>query len=220
MKIENLNVSYAENKVFENFNLDINSGEITCILGPSGAGKTTLLNAISGLISSDIEKVKTSYVFQEPSLINAISVYKNLALVCDSEKEILSLLDKVSLLDKKDEKPCNLSGGERQRVNLARAVLYNGDIWLFDEPFSSLDIKLKLSLYSLFLSLWEKDKKPCVFVTHDIEEALLIAGRIIVLDGGKITLDLKIDKPYPRSYGGLDSERKILLSALTNAFQN
>ncbi len=214
MKIENLNVSYADNKVFENFNLDINSGEITCVLGPSGAGKTTLLNAISGLISSDIKKVKTSYVFQEPSLINAISVYKNLALVCDCEKEILSLLEKVSLLDKKNEKPCNLSGGEKQRVNLARAVLFNGDIWLFDEPFSSLDIKLKLSLYRLFLSLWERDKKPCIFVTHDIEEALLIAGRIIVLDDGKITLDMKVDKPYPREYGALDSERKILLSAI------
>ncbi len=218
MKIENLSVFYLDNKVFENFNLEINDCEITCVLGCSGAGKTTLLNAVAGVIDSDIKKVKTSYVFQEPNLVNAITVYKNLELVNSSQESILSSLEKVGILDKGNAYPLTLSGGEKQRVNLARAILYNGDIWLLDEPFSSLDIKLKLELYNLFISLWEKDKKPCVFVTHDIEDALMLAGRIVVLDNGKITLDMKVDKPYPRKYGEQGEERKILLSHLI-AFQ-
>ena len=146
MKIENLTVSYPDKRVFENFNVDINGGEITCVLGPSGVGKTTLLNAISGVIESDIEKVSASYVFQEPNLVNAITVYDNLKLVCDDGDKIINALDTVGLLDKKTCYPETLSGGEKQRVNLARAILYGGDIWLLDEPFSSLDIKLKLEL--------------------------------------------------------------------------
>lgn len=216
MKIENLTVSYPDKRVFENFNVDINGGEITCVLGPSGVGKTTLLNAISGVIESDIEKVSASYVFQEPNLVNAITVYDNLKLVCDDGDKIINALDTVGLLDKKTCYPETLSGGEKQRVNLARAILYGGDIWLLDEPFSSLDIKLKLELYNLFVSLWEKDKKPCVFVTHDIDEALIFAGRIVVLDGSKITLDIKIEKAYPRKLEELAKERNILFSALTN----
>lgn len=215
MKIQNLNVSYSDKKVFENFNLDIKDGEITCVLGPSGAGKTTLLNAIANLIPSGIEKVKTAYVFQEPRLVNAVTVYQNLKLVTDDENSILTALKKVGLEDKKGAYPSRLSGGEKQRINLARALVSGGDVWLLDEPFSSLDVKLKLELYDLFISLWETEKKPCVFVTHDIEEALMLAGRIVVIKGGKITLDIKIESPYPREYGSLGKERKTLLSNLT-----
>ena len=215
MKIENLNVSYGENKVFENFNFEFNRGEITCILGSSGAGKTTLLNALSGFIKSNIENLKTSYVFQEPNLVNAITVYDNLKLICDDENCIISALDSVGLKDKKRAYPLTLSGGEKQRLNLARAMLYDGDVWLLDEPFSSLDIKLKKQLSNLFFSVWDKDKKPCLFVTHDVEVAMMLAGRIVVLDGGKITLDIKVSYPYPREYGKDSEERKTLLCALT-----
>ena len=216
MRIENLTVKFNDKTVLNNLSLTVNGGEITCVLGSSGVGKTTLLKSVAGLISyeGEIERETTSYVFQEPRLIEGVSVYKNLKLISDSEEDILRVLKTVRLEDKKYSYPKTLSGGEKQRVNLARAFLYPSKVALLDEPFSSLDVKLKIELLNDFINLWKREKKPVLFVTHDIEEALMVAGRIIVLKDGKISLDIKIQGDYPREYSTDNEKRKLLLSAL------
>ncbi len=188
MKIENLSVSYGNVKVFENFSIEINSGEITCILGKSGVGKTTLLKYIGGLL--DGQKTapfenKVSFVFQAPSLIENSSVKNNLLLVKNDLQEVEKGLEKVGLFDKINQKCSKLSLGEKQRVNLLRAFLHGGEVTLLDEPFSALDLSTKQSVASLFCNLY-KGGKTAVIVTHDVEEAVSIADRIIVLGKNQV----------------------------------
>jgi ABC-type nitrate/sulfonate/bicarbonate transport system ATPase subunit len=216
VKIENLTVRYGENVVLNGINLDVLDGEITCVLGSSGVGKTSLLKAVSKLIKYEgfIEDKSVSFVFQSPALIDGITLFQNLKLVCNDEEKIEKGLIDFSLLDKKDCYPKTLSGGEKQRVNLLRAFLSSGEVTLLDEPFSSLDIKTKISIINYFISAWQKDKKATLFVTHDIDEALAVAGRIIILKDGVVALDMKIDSDYPREYFGDSDKRKMLLSHL------
>jgi ABC-type nitrate/sulfonate/bicarbonate transport system ATPase subunit len=216
VKIENLTVRYGENVVLNGINLDVLDGEITCVLGSSGVGKTSLLKAVSKLIKYEgfIEDKSVSFVFQSPALIDGITLFQNLKLVCNDEEKIEKGLIDFSLLDKKYCYPKTLSGGEKQRVNLLRAFLSGGEVTLLDEPFSSLDIKTKILLINYFISAWQKDKKATLFVTHDIDEALAVAGRIIILKDGVVALDMKIDSDYPREYFGDSDKRKMLLSHL------
>lgn len=115
-----------------------------------------------------------------------LTVLNNLKLVCKDEEKITEMLKAVGIGDKINEYPNRLSGGQAQRVSLIRAFLYESDVILMDEPFSSLDLKLKKRIYDLFFSLWQKDGRTVVMVTHNIDEALLIGDRIVVMDGGKI----------------------------------
>ncbi len=210
MKIENLTVKYGSKVVFSNFNLDIIDGEITCILGNSGVGKTTLIDYI---VSKSIEEdKKVSIAFQEPRLFEHLTVYENLSLLGRCEKEISSVLEKLGIGKNAYSYPNKLSGGERQRVNLARALLSDSDILLLDEPFFSLDVKLKISLIKLLLE--EKQGKTIVFVTHDIDEALMLSNRIILIKNGEIALDFAVTEPLKnREYGKLYKEREALLNA-------
>lgn len=196
MKVENLTKKYGENVVFENFSIDIEEGKITCILGESGSGKTTLLNCIARLTdySGNIPELKCSYVFQEHRLVPCLTVYKNLSLVCPDDDKIDKILKDLHIDGKRDEYPANLSGGQAQRVSLARALLYGGDIMLLDEPFSSFDLKLKKEVLSQFKALQADLKFTAVFVTHDIDEALELGARIVVIKGGKAVLDGKISE--------------------------
>lgn len=115
-----------------------------------------------------------------------LTVLNNLKLVCKDEEKITEMLKAVGIGDKINEYPNRLSGGQAQRVSLIRAFLYESDVILMDEPFSSLDLKLKKCIYDLFFSLWQKDGRTVVMVTHNIDEALLIGDRIVVMDGGQI----------------------------------
>ena len=188
IEIKNFSKSYSRNTVYENFNLTLNDGEITCILGESGSGKTTLLNAIAKLTEygGSITNVKCSYIFQQPRLVPNLTVRGNLRLVCKDENKIFQMLEKVGLSDKAESYPVQLSGGQAQRVSVARAFLYAGDVILMDEPFSSLDLKLKKRIMDLFFEIWGSDERTAVFVTHDVDEAVCIAKRILVLDKGRI----------------------------------
>ncbi|MBO7215070.1 MAG: ABC transporter ATP-binding protein [Clostridia bacterium] len=216
MEIKNLTACYGDKKVIDNLSINFEDGQISCVLGASGVGKTTLLNCIANLknYQGEIESKTVSYVFQQPRLIGGITVYKNLELVGISHRDIISGLEKVNLLDKKDCYPHSLSGGEKQRINFLRAISYPSQVVIMDEPFSSLDLKLKLCLISDFLSLWKESKKTVIFVTHDVDEALMLANRVIVMSEQKVALDLKVDAPYPREYLQNEKERKILLSAI------
>ncbi len=193
MRISNLSVSYGAVAVYSGFNLDIEEKSITCILGESGCGKTTLLNAIAGLVlfSGEITPAKISYVFQTPRLVPNLTVIDNLKLIGAEEGAAKDMLNGVGLQEKIYAYPKTLSGGEEQRVALCRAFLYPADMLLMDEPFSSLDLKSKLSVMRLFVGLCKKSGRGALFVTHDIDEALYLADRIIVLGGGKILADMQ-----------------------------
>lgn len=211
IEIKNLCKSYGNLTVYYNFNLGIEEGKVTCILGESGSGKTTLLNCIARLtdFKGEIPNLKCSYVFQSPRLVPNLTVYKNLSLVLNDGAKITEILQKVRLTDKANEYPCNLSGGQAQRVGLARAFLVKSDIILLDEPFASLDLKLKTEMERLFFEIRQTDSRTALFVTHDIDEAITVADRVIVLKNGAAVFDCK---------RGEDAEalRKALINALIN----
>ena len=210
MKIENFNVQYGNRVIFSNFDLEISEGEVTCILGNSGVGKTTLINHIA--FNAQRENKKVAVAFQEPRLFEHLTVLENLKLIGYNEKEICAVLEKIGLEKNVHSYPNKLSGGEKQRVNFARAFLNDCDVLLLDEPFFSLDVKLKLRLITLLIK--EKPNKTIVFVTHDIDEALMLSNRIILLKEGNIALDYTVKKDVQdRQYGKMTKEREILLNA-------
>lgn len=181
---------YGDKTVYKNFSLSVAEGKITCILGESGSGKTTLLNCVAGLspFVGEIPALKCSCVFQTPRLVPNLTVIGNLRLVCNDENLILKTLDDLHLSDKKDAYPKTLSGGQAQRVALARALVYGGEIMLLDEPFSSLDLKLKMEISALFKNLQRQKNITSLFVTHDADEALSLGDEIIVIKNGAIIL--------------------------------
>ncbi len=181
---------YGDKTVYKNFSLSVAEGKITCILGESGSGKTTLLNCVAGLspFVGEIPALKCSCVFQTPRLVPNLTVLGNLRLVCNDENLILKTLDDLHLSDKKDAYPKTLSGGQAQRVALARALVYGGEIMLLDEPFSSLDLKLKMEISALFKNLQRQKNITSLFVTHDADEALSLGDEIIVIKNGAIIL--------------------------------
>lgn len=215
IEIKNLSMSYSNVPIYENFNLSLEEGKITCFLGPSGCGKTTLLNAIAGLTKceGDIPKLKCSYIFQTPQLVPSLTVLGNLLLVCKDEQKIYDMLRRVGLEEKANSYPINLSGGEAQRVAIARAFLYKSDILLMDEPLASLDLKMKKQIIELFFEIWKEDGRTVLAVTHDVDEAAAIAQRILVLSEGQIVSDFVPETPVPRTLyeGGYLRERLINL---------
>ena len=232
INIKNLNIKYGQNPIFENFNLSIKENKITCILGESGVGKTTLLNAIANTIeySGIIENIKKiSFIFQEDRLIPHISVYKNLELVLLNDfkdkkirrQKIEEILDIVELKSIINNFPNSLSGGMKSRVSMARGFLYPADILLMDEAFKGLDPALKSRLISAFYKLYCNNNRTCIFVTHSIDEALLLADDIIVLKGSpaKIIFSSTINIPQEErslQNNNLNIYRKQLLDALLN----
>lgn len=216
LKINNLTVKYGNNTVYDGFNLDIGDSGITCILGESGCGKTTLLNAVVGLIpyGGEISPVTVSYVFQSPRLIPYISVLKNLLVVGAESDAATAMLARVGLGDKLNAYPQTLSGGEAQRVSLVRAFLKKSDLLLMDEPFSSLDLKTKLSVMELFKSLQAEEGRSVLFVTHDIDEALYLSDRILVMRDGKIIKDLQNEDKC--EFGANSPLREIIIKTLLN----
>lgn len=213
---------YGDTDVYEDFSLEVEAGKITCLLGPSGCGKTTLLNMLAGLVSHEgkIENIprRISYIFQEERLLPNLTVRQNIRYVLGRHADngvIDAVLEKVELTEKAEAYPSELSGGQAQRVSIARAFVYPSELILMDEPFSSLDTALKIRLMDVFCRLWKEERRTAVFVTHDAEEAYMLAHRAIVLREGKIAADLAGDaEDLPRPYGAASSFRKEILSAL------
>ncbi|MBQ9514193.1 MAG: ATP-binding cassette domain-containing protein [Clostridia bacterium] len=197
IELKNINKSYKDKSVYSDFNFNIESNKITAILGESGSGKTTLLNMIAGITdyTGEIKNKpkKVSFVFQNAVLIPSLTVLENIKLVVPdiSDEEIISELMKMGLNSVYNFYPKSLSGGMARRVAIIRAMLFNGDVMLLDEPFSSLDISLKSYLIRKIKEYQKESGKTVIFVTHDIGEALSLADRIAVISDGKIIKDVK-----------------------------
>lgn len=194
INIRKLNKAYEEEELFKNFNIDFSAEKINCIIGKSGCGKSTLLNIIAGLTefqSGEIVGVSLSdisYVFQEDRLIEWLTIKENLEVTLKRyfdktiiDKKIDDVLKLVGVYDMKNKYPNALSGGMRQRVNIARAFGKPSKIILMDEPFKSLDYKIKYNIIDEFKKLLDKEKRMVILVTHDLDEAIYFNGKIIVL---------------------------------------
>lgn len=218
--VKNLTCSYEQKTIFDNFDVTFEQGKINVILGGSGVGKTTLLNAIAGIKSYEgqIEGCEdgVSYIFQKDRLIPSISVYKNLDLIlkgvvkdkAERKRMIEQTAVDLEISDVLKSLPSEISGGQAQRVSMARAFLYPSDVMLLDEPFKALDTALKTRLIKQFAALQEKKNKTVVFVTHAIDECLLLADDYFMFDDApvKIVLQGKINSKK--------SERKLTDKAL------
>ncbi len=217
IELENVTKRYGNLTVYENFCFAIEEGKITCVLGESGSGKTTLLNMIASLTPYEgrISGVSgCSYVFQQPRLLPNLTAAGNLKLVCRETERVQAALRSVGLADMSERYPSGLSGGQAQRVALARAFLFNADVMLLDEPFSSLDLKIKLEVMRTFFDLQQSEGRTALFVTHDIDEAVRLSNRIVVLKGGKISLDTANGEPFSKPYGSDGEVRRKLLTEM------
>ena len=207
-EVKKLNVTFGEKAIFRDFSLSFEKGRITCILGPSGSGKTTLLKAMAGLLPNakfDAEERATcSYIFQEPRLLPHLTALDNLAVVLpgkikENRAKAREFLSDMELADAEGKYPSELSGGMAQRVSIARGLLFDAPLLLMDEPFKGLDLALQERLIKYFVKYWQKAPKTCLFVTHSILEAILVADRVIVLgaaeEGAKILFDKTFTMP-------------------------
>lgn len=194
ISIKNINKKFNDKIVFENFSIDFYKNQVNCIIGKSGCGKSTLLNIISGVIENDnknlqsIDKESISYIFQDDRLIDWLTVKENITLVIkrlyDKKKcEKLSnkYLELIGIKEYENYYPQMLSGGLRQRVNIARAFIYPSKFIIMDEPFKSIDIVNKEIIINNFKNILKKEGRTVFFVTHDIDEALLLSDKIYIL---------------------------------------
>lgn len=222
VELKNVSFGYSQNvQVLKDISFTLNKGETLAIVGASGCGKSTLLRIISGILPNDKKNIlqgkiavdnltakefiktgKLSFMFQEATLLPNLSVKENVKLPLKIRKlnansEADGVLETVGLSNYKDYLPKQLSGGMKTRVSLARSFISNPEILLLDEPFSALDIGWKSKLYLELENLRAKNNSSVIIVTHDIQEALLLAERIIVLGkDGKILEQKKIISKY------------------------
>jgi len=206
--IRQLHRSFGGPAVLDGIDLSIAPGEFVALLGRSGSGKSTLLRVLSGLDAAPAQKLeipsRRSVVFQEPRLLPWKSVIENVALgvkTPDAQKRAERALVDVALSHRKEAWPLTLSGGEAQRAALARALVREPALLLLDEPFAALDALTRLRMHDLVFELWRKHRPAVLLVTHDVWEAVALADRILVLDQGRISHEIRIDADHPRHRG-------------------
>ena len=201
ISIRNINKRYNNKVIFQDFHIDFYKNKVNCIVGKSGCGKSTLLNIISGIIENDdeefisIESYGLSYIFQEDRLIEWLTVEENISLVVNKiydkkEREELcnKYLDLVGIKEYKKYYPQMLSGGLRQRVNIARSLIYPSKIIIMDEPFKSIDVINKEIIMNNLKEILKQENRTVLFVTHDIEEALILSDKIYVLGNSPVQI--------------------------------
>jgi len=206
VRLRQLSKRFGNNTILDAIDLDIRPGEFVALLGRSGSGKTTLLRALAGLdqISSGQLQVPAarSAVFQEPRLMPWKRAWRNVVMglhIANAREHARQALTEVGLAHRENAWPATLSGGEAQRVALARALVREPQLLLLDEPFAALDALTRIRMHQLILSLWRVHQPAVLLVTHDVDEAILLADRVLVLEHGRIAADLKIDQQRPRS---------------------
>jgi sulfonate transport system ATP-binding protein len=197
--VRGLTKRFGDRVVLDRLDLDIAHGEFVALLGHSGSGKSTLLRVLAGL-DRDVEgeaKVDgtVSVAFQQPRLLPWRRVWRNIVLGLrrpDAGRELaLKALTEVRLADYADKWPRTLSGGEAQRVSLARALVREPDLLLLDEPFAALDALTRLAMHRLVRELWRAHEPSVLLVTHDVDEALRLADRVLVLSDGRIVSEYR-----------------------------
>ena len=225
LEVRDLGVTFGSgataNVAVEEIDLDIAAGEFITIVGASGSGKTTLLRAIDGLIKPTTGEVRLrgelvtgpgrerGFVFQADCLLPWRTIRDNVAFGLEVQGSPRSearataeeMLELTGLSGTEDQYPAELSGGMRQRVNLARALATDPEVLLMDEPFAALDAQTKEVLQSELLSIWEKRQKTVLFVTHQLDEAIYLADRVVVLSAGpgriREIVDVDMERPRP-----------------------
>ena len=202
----------------ETMDLDVRDGEFVSLLGPSGCGKSTFLKIVNGLLKATAGEIRLrttgkgredAMVFQDAALFPWYSVVDNVAygLVCagvpraDARKRAMPLIELVGLAGFETKYPYQLSGGMQQRANLARALAVDAPILLMDEPFASLDAQTREVMQAELLRIWNASRKTVVFVTHQIDEAVFLSDRVVVMSArpGRILADIAINLPRPRA---------------------
>lgn len=196
---------FGDNVVIDGLDLTIAPGEFVALLGASGSGKTTLLRTLAGLDPVGDQDVATpdarAVVFQDARLLPWKKVWRNVALGLkdkDVRARAEAALREVGLGHRLDAWPSTLSGGEAQRTALARALVREPSLLLLDEPFAALDALTRLKMHDLVLSLWREHRPSVLLVTHDVDEAVALADRVLVLDKGRIAAEERIGLERPR----------------------
>jgi sulfonate transport system ATP-binding protein len=201
VKLTGFNRTFGANTIIADLDLEIAEGEFVALLGRSGSGKTTLLRTLAGLDDAKGQDVtiptSRAVVFQDARLLPWKKVWRNVALgVRDLSARVRvkaeGALREVGLGHRLDAWPLTLSGGEAQRVALARALVREPKLLLLDEPFAALDALTRLKMHELVLSLWRAHRPAVLMVTHDVDEAIALADRVLVLDGGRIVAEERI----------------------------
>lgn len=238
LEIKNVTISFGGEAVIKDINISLAEGELVSLLGKSGSGKTTLFNIISGLSKPDTGQVllkgeditnstgNVSYMLQKDLLLPFRTIEDNVALPLlmngmkkkEAREKVSPYFEEFGLEGTQKDYPAQLSGGMRQRAALLRTYMFSKDVALLDEPFSALDTFTKSQMHSWYLDVMEKIQLTTLFVTHDIDESILLSDRIYLLTGrpGVIEDEIIINEPRPRgeefllSQNFLDHKKKIL----------
>lgn len=220
LSVEHVSKSFEGEKIIQNMNLQLHKGELVSLLGVSGGGKTTLFNVISGLIRPDEGQIfldgenvtgkpgQISYMLQKDLLLPYRTILDNVALPLiikgmkkgDARAKAAKYFETFDLAGTEKKYPSQLSGGMKQRAALLRTYLFSEKVALLDEPFSALDMLTKRSMHNWYLGIMEKIQLSTLFITHDIDEAILLSDRIYLLTGrpGQITKEIQIKEKRPR----------------------
>ena len=222
VRIRGLNRRFGDTVVLRGLDLDIAEGEFVALLGRSGSGKSTLLRTLAGLDPADPQTVNASsnhaVVFQDARLLPWKRVWRNVALGLtgpDARRRAEAALREVGLDHRQDAWPVTLSGGEAQRAALARALVREPRLLLLDEPFASVDALTRLRMHGLVLKLWRLHGPAVLLVTHDVDEAITLADRVLVLDDGRNAAEEIVPMARPRDTGAdFQALRRRLLRRL------
>ncbi len=220
---DDVTLRFGDETLYTGLNLEVRAGEFLCIVGPSGCGKSTTLRLMAGLLAPSEGAIRVegrpaeemredfAFVFQNPRLVPWRNAAENVCLAASlrygtSKRKAMDRaireLGKVGLAKDTQKMPAMMSGGERQRVSIARALMVDPKIVLMDEPFSALDLRTRALMRDEILALWKETRKTVIFVTHDVEEALVLADRIAVLSPKPTRLieTIAIDAARPRQF--------------------
>ena len=220
LEVKHISKSFDGRLILDDISIELNRGELVCLLGVSGGGKTTLFHVISGLLAPDRGAVlldgeditaqpgRISYMLQKDLLLPYRTILDNAALPlvlkgvkkAAARAEASSYFPRFGLEGTQEKYPAQLSGGMRQRAALLRTYLFSQNVALLDEPFSALDTITKSAIHRWYLEVMERIKLSTLFITHDIDEAILLSDRIYLLSGqpGHITAEVAITEPKPR----------------------
>jgi ABC-type nitrate/sulfonate/bicarbonate transport system ATPase subunit len=220
LEVKNISKAFEGKQILQNISIELHQGELVCLLGVSGGGKTTLFNIISGLLAPDSGQIllggkditakpgSVSYMLQKDLLLPYRTIEDNVALPLllkgmskkEARQQAGSMFAQFGLDGTQKQYPAQLSGGMRQRAALLRTYLFSQDVALLDEPFSALDTLTKSAIHKWYLDVMENIHLSTLFITHDIDEAILLSDRIYLLSGqpGKIAGEIVIKEPKPR----------------------